>query len=394
MNRSRNLALLLFSTVLMALLFTLPIYAQTSPTPDNPNANISWPPPVYTVSGDFTIRGSANLPNQSNYFIEYQPVAAFFPDEVIDPNVWLPANAPSASAVQDGILGVWDTTLADDGVYKIRLTVRVRGGQPVSAIVEPIRVLNNPPPFVVEETSPRDIIEGIIGTPPPSVGQPTPIPTFDVTPRVTVNRSSVNVREGDSTAYPVITALTQGTTVSVLGISNQGTGWYYVQLPDGRRGWISPTVVEAEGDFSNIARLAPPPIPVTPTPIPTATPATVSNLTAGIVVFDNPTPTCAVPFTVGFDVANTGSIPTPGGFVTLLDSRQADGSVQANVTQPLPIINPGTTVRINFPLTISTWYNEVHVITLTIDSSNQIFEFNENDNRQTVTYVLQKGACP
>jgi hypothetical protein len=389
MNRPRNTAYLLLSTFLMALLFALPIYAQTSPTPDNPDANISWPPPVYTVSGEFTVRGSANLPNQSNYFIEYQPIAEFFPGEVIDPAVWLPATAPSASAVQEGILGVWDTTLAEDGVYNLRLTVRVRGGQPVSDVVGPIRVLNNPPPFVAEEQRP-----GALGTPLPPVGQATPIPTLDVTPRVTVNRSSVNVREGDSTAYPVITALTQGTTLPVLGISNQGTGWYYVQLPDGRRGWISPTVVEAEGDFSNVARLSPPPIPVTPTPVPTLTPVTSANLTAGIVVFDNPTPTCNTPFTVGFDVANTGSVPTPGGFVTLIDSRQADGSVQANVTQPLPIINPGTTVRVNFPLTISTWYNEVHVITLTIDSANQILEFNENDNRQTVTYVLQRGACP
>lgn len=382
MNKTRTILLLI--TLLSALLLALPIHAQVLPNPPNPNANISWPPPVYTISGDFTIRGSANLPNQSNYFIEYQAVPEFNPDLEVNPLEWLPATAPNASAVQDGILGVWDTTLADDGVYALRLTVRVRGGQPVTAIVSPIRVLNNPPPFALGE--------GAIATQQPPV-QVTVQPTFDISPRVTVTRSSVNVRQGDSVDYPVITALTQGTTVNVLGISNQGTGWYYVQLPDGRRGWISPTVVDAQGDFSNIPRLAPPPIPVTPTPVPTATPATVSNLTAGIVVFDNPTPTCNVPFTVGFDVANTGSIPTPGGFVTLIDSRQADGSIQANITQPLPIINPGTTVRINFPLTISTWYNEVHVITLTIDSANQIFEFNENDNRQTVTYVLQQGGC-
>jgi SH3-like domain-containing protein len=373
--------------LIAALLFTLPLSAQVSPTPPNPNANISWPPPVYTVSGNFTLRGSANLPNQSNYFIEYQPIVEFSDDQTIDPAIWFPATAPSASAVQDGVLGVWDTTLTDDGVYQLRLTVRVRGGQPVTAQVGPVRVLNNPPPFAISE-GPAGV-----ATQPPAV-QITAQPTLDINPRVTVTRSSVNVRQGDSVNYPVITALTQGTTVAVLGISNQGTGWYYVQLPDGRRGWISPSVVNAEGDFSNIPRLAPPPIPVTPTPVPTFTPATVTNLTAGIVVFDNPTPTCNVPFTVGFDIANTGSVPTNGGIVTLTDSRQADGAVQATIQQPIPFINPGTTIRVNFPITMSTFYNEVHVITLVIDSTNQFIEFNENDNRQTVTYVLQRGGCP
>ena len=124
MNKTRTILLLI--TLLSALLLALPIHAQVLPNPPNPNANISWPPPGDTISGDFTIRGSANLPNQSNYFIEYQAVPEFNPDLEVNPLEWLPATAPNASAVQDGILGVWDTTLADDGVYALRLTVKPR----------------------------------------------------------------------------------------------------------------------------------------------------------------------------------------------------------------------------------------------------------------------------
>jgi hypothetical protein len=45
------------------------------------------------------------------------------------------------------------------------------------------------------------------------------------------------------------------------------------------------------------------------------------------------------------------------------------------------------------PLTISTYYNEVHRITLTIDSGNQIPETVEGDNVRTIEYTLAQGAC-
>jgi hypothetical protein len=367
---------------LSLLLFTAPALAQTTGQ-INPNATISWPPPVYVVSGVFTIRGSANLPNMSNYFIEYSLVPEFDPAAVPNaPVTWFPATLPSSTAVQDGVLGTWDTTVTDDGVYALRLTVRLRGGAPLTATVAPIRVENQAPPFGQPVTRPQ-----------PTVSFPTAVPTFDTTPRATAN-GQVNIRSGDSTSYPVIARLSPGQTVPILGLSNLGTGWYFVQLPDGRRGWVAPSVVEAEGDFSAVPRLAPPPLPVTPTPAPTFTPASAVNLLAGLVVFDTATPTCAVPFTVGFDVANVGSVPSPGGVVTLVDTRAADGSIQQTRVANFPIINPGTTYRVNIPLQVDTWYNETHVIVLQIDPQNLILEFNEGDNRQTISYVLQRGACP
>lgn len=46
------------------------------------------------------------------------------------------------------------------------------------------------------------------------------------------------------------------------------------------------------------------------------------------------------------------------------------------------------------PLTVSTWYNETHRITLIIDPQSIIPETNETDNQRVTEYVLQKGSCP
>ncbi len=45
-------------------------------------------------------------------------------------------------------------------------------------------------------------------------------------------------------------------------------------------------------------------------------------------------------------------------------------------------------------MTISTYYNEVHRLTITVDSGSIIPESNETDNVRVIEYVLQKGACP
>lgn len=140
MKRMRPLILLA-----LALIMLLPMAASaqtTLPATPNPLANITFPPPIYVLSGQFQIIGSANLPNMSNYFIEFRPI----PEDVTIPSTasWAPATVPSRRAVQDDVLGVWDTNTVDDGAYEIRLTVNIRGGQPVQHVVTPLRVENNP----------------------------------------------------------------------------------------------------------------------------------------------------------------------------------------------------------------------------------------------------------
>lgn len=381
--------------LILVLMLPLVVFAQTPTTPPNPNANVSWPPPVYVVRGQYSIRGTANLPNMTNYFIEFRPL-----NDDLSPqggaDVWFPAILPSQAAVQDGVLGTWDTTLIADGLYQLRLTVNISQGTPVYAVVSPLRIENTLSPF---EATPTPIAT-FTPIPPPA----TAVPTEDTTPRVTINppgSATGNVRQGDSVFYGIITSVPTGTIARILGISNRGSGWYQVQLDNGQTGWVAPSIVTTSGDLTGLPRIQPPPPPPpTATPIPTAIPATPvpvssANLFPGNITFDPGQPTCKQTFNVKLDVANVGSQATAfSGTVSLIDTRTADGSQQGNTTGGFPILQAGQTFNVSMPLTISTWYNEQHTITLVIDPGNQIPESNEGDNVKTVSYTLAKGSCP
>lgn len=405
MTRRTTLLLIL----LMLALTAAPMLAQNeTPQPlvgisdeaANPNANISWPPPVYVLRGQYELRGTANLPNMSNYFIEYRPFSegvGLSQEEAL----WFPVSLPSTTAVQNDVLAVWDTTTVPDGLYELRLTVNLAGEEePIMAFVRPLRVENEPPPFAATPTviaatpqSPQ-LIPTL--TLPPQLPTSTPLPaptsTPDLTPRATINVANANVREGDSTAYRVIRAYQEGTEFTVLAISGRGTGWYLVALPGGGEGWVAPSVVNVTGNLNNLPTRFPPPPPATPTPTLTPTPVTQANLVAGLVVLSPANPRCAETFNVGFDVANLGTGPTASsGTVSLQDTY--NGTVTESTIGGFPVLQPGQTFRVQMPLTVDTFFNENHTLVLVIDPGGQIPETNEGDNRQTLTYELRKGSC-
>jgi hypothetical protein len=416
---TRWLALLVVAIV--AMMAALPAAAQNTAPLDTPEtgASILFPPPVYTLSGEFPIIGTADVPNMANYFIEFRPIQ--LPSTVTSvpgaptatpttPPVFFPAVLPASTPVTDGLLGEWDTTLVPDGLYEIRLTVNVTGGSPVVTTVGPLRVQNTPDETVAAVLAELGITLGGVGTGAPaaepttapslptSTPAPTIQPTEDPTPRGTVTTATANVRTGDGTNYPAILSLPQDTVVTLVGISNQGTGWYQVQTPDGRLGWMSPTVIAISGNTSLLPRVQPPPPPATPTftPIPaTPTPATSTNLVAGIIVLNPAPPNCNQTFNVGVDIANLGSQANAvTGFFSVTVTHVASGTVTGSTQGPVPIIQPGQTIRVdNIPLTVSTFFNEEHRITITIDSANQIPETNKGDNSNSTTFVLQRAGC-
>ncbi len=277
--------------LLILLLITASVQAQVvEPLPDaeiDPEANITWPPPVYTVRGEFDIRGTANVPDMVNHFIEYRPLEvglepvetpeADADDTVPEEDPWLPATLPSPSAVIDDVLGVWDTTIEPDGLYEIRLVITRRGIDPIIFRVSPLRVENEPPPFAVTATPTPEPATTMPLPTQPAAASATPLPTlqptptaFDPTPRVTPNREiPVNVRAGDSTGYTIISTLAPGEFARLIGRSSTGTGWYYVEMSSGQRGWVAGDVVEVVGNAFNLPFIDP---PATPTPIATATP--------------------------------------------------------------------------------------------------------------------------
>jgi uncharacterized protein YgiM (DUF1202 family) len=389
----RTKPLLIGMLILMLMSMGLTAQAQTAtPTlePVNPNANVSWPPPVYVLRGQFTLRGSANLPNMSNYFIEFRPLN---PDATVadEDALWTPATLPSTAAVQDDVLGVWNTTSAIDGLYELRLTINVAGSAPTYVRVAPLRIENTPPPFAPTEVPP---LQPTLPQAELPTLQPTPT-AFDTSPRVTATRNA-NVRRGDSTLYDVVGSLNAGDTVPVVGVSSFGTGWYYVQLPNATRGWVAPSVVTVEGDLRSVPAVAPPPPPATATPTPQPTSAATINLVAGNFRFDPPSPKCNETFSVYLDVANFGSQTFFGSasIISIQDFRRADGAFQVGTSGLIPTINPGQTVNVGpIQIKVGTFYNEEHRLVMTVDSNNLVLETTEADNTKEAIYVLQRAAC-
>ncbi|MCA9892066.1 MAG: SH3 domain-containing protein [Anaerolineae bacterium] len=358
--------------------------------PEDPNIAISFPPPVYVVRDRVEVRGTANLSNMSNYFIEFRPLAVEPAAPAADGSApveppWFPATLPNTGAVIDNILGEWNTSTAPDGLYEIRLTINVTGGQPQFFRVSPIRIENNVP----------DFIEVATAVPTQAVVQPRPTlapsPTaFDSNPRVTALTDS-NVRRGDSTAYEVVGALLTGESAPILGVSNSGSGWYYIQLSNGRRGFISPGIVRAEGNLANLGVIAP---PFTPTPPATNTPTTVTNLVVNGAALQPAVPTCATAFNVAVDVLNNGSQNTGTTFtVTVTDRHTGSGTTTNTNSTTVPALAPGQNYLVLIPLTVSVYYAEEHQVTIRIDSNNQVPEPNEGDNTRVLTYTLNKGTC-
>lgn len=379
---------------LLVLSFSAMAQAQTpTPQPPDPNANISWPPPVYVLRGEFEIRGTANLPDMSNYFIEFRPLNDDLSPEGED-ELWFPATLPRQTPVQDDILGLWNTLTAPDGIYAIRLTINIQGRAPVFHEVSPVRIENNPPPWA-QIDQPTATPQIVVSPTPQRRPTLAPTPTaLDTQPRV-VALVDANVRTGDSTLYDIVGVLLTGETAPILGLSTSNSGWYYIQLDDGRRGWIAPSIVRAEGNLASVSRINPPPPPFTPTPIPTNTPVTSANLQITGFQLLPAVPNCNEPFTVQVNVANTGSGPTAsGGTLAVTDTHTASGTTTTTGTVGFPVLNPGQNFVVSVTLTVATFYNEAHQITMQVDSQNQVPETNENDNISVLTYILAKAGCP
>jgi uncharacterized protein YgiM (DUF1202 family) len=361
----------------------------------DPSANISWPPPVYVLRGQIDIYGSASLPNMTNYFIEFRPldtseVADEDEDEPAVESPWFPVTLPSSQPVTEDVLGRWNTATAPDGLYEMRLAINVSGSPAVYFLVSPLRIENDPPEFVVDPVAPPTATFAPV-TRPTLAASPTPL---DTEPRATANVNA-NIRSGDSVLYPRLDSLRANQTVPIRGISATGSGWYYIELPDGRRGWVAPSVVTAAGNLGTLPRINPPPPPVTPTPIPSPTPTAVGNLTGSPPALTPNPPICNQQFQVLANITNTGTARTNASASVLIqDIHVASGQVQASATRAIPQLDPGENFVVGADFTISTFYNEEHRIIVTIDINNEVIETTKADNVLTTTYILQQGTCP
>ncbi len=353
----------------------------------NPEAHISFPPPVYVVRDIVDVRGTVTLASMRNFLIEFRPLVLDMETaENQEESQWFPSSVPQLDPVVDDVLGDWNTLALRDGLYELRLRINTDAGTEEYFRVSPIRVENNPPPFVV--------VEPAIEAEPTAMPEPTATP--DSTPRVIAVVNS-NVRAGDSTLYPVVGNLLVDGTATIRGISSRGSGWYYIELAGGRSGFIHPTIVRTEGDLTNLPRINPPPVPATPIPVATAVPAVTSNAN---LVMDPPTidphpATCGEAYKITVTVKNTGTETTnSGGLIEVVDTRE-EGSIFVEKTQiAFGQLAAGQAQTVEGYITANLYYNERHHINLRLDVNNQVVESNENDNFSAAApYILQKGNC-
>ena len=363
----------------------------------NPDANISFPPPVYMVRDSIDIRGTVNLPNMNNYLVEFRPLDLSDMEEDEEEAPWFPATLPQRSAVVDDILGTWNTLTARDGLYELRMTIHTNTG-PEYVRLSPIRVENNPPAFVeqamqvevqpAEESEPVEILE------------PTPEPVDD-TPRV-VSLVNSNVRAGDSTNYQIVGFLLEGESAEIRGVSSRGSGWFFVQLANGRSGFIHPGIVRTEGDVGGLRLINPPPLPPTPIPPPVVVappveqqPQTGADLVFGGSKIEPHPATCNKAYKITVTVRNAGNgNSSSGGLIEVRDTREADGSGRQSTHIAFGPLAAGASQTVFGHLTTNQYYNETHHINLYLDVNNQVPETNESNNHHAeVPYVLQRGKC-
>ncbi len=100
-----------------------------------------------------------------------------------------------------------------------------------------------------------------------------PTKTLQPTPSfaAVITAQSANVRSGPGVIYPVVSALANGTQLSVTGKNNDGS-WLVVKLPDGRQAWIALSVVDVNFNIRDLPVINAPPTPTSPPPTPTKKP--------------------------------------------------------------------------------------------------------------------------
>ena len=168
MTRTKWIFMLLIAMLVIPFAVSAQVVTPNDDTEIDPNANVSFPPPIYTLRGRVQIFGSANLPNMSNYFLEFRPVVNR--PNAINNSAWTPASLPATTPVSDNVLATWDTSIIADGLYELRLTVNVRGQAATYFVVSPLRVENTPNRFL--QANP-----GLVASPTPNIQTTNPTPT-------------------------------------------------------------------------------------------------------------------------------------------------------------------------------------------------------------------------
>ncbi|MCB2180000.1 hypothetical protein KQH54_02640 [bacterium] len=159
----RNQRLSLFFLGLLAAFISLSF--RTLPQSQTNGAEITFPGNGNAVQGLVQIIGSANISGFQSYRLEFASSTATAP-------AWFLITQQS-TPVNNDILGEWDTSILTDGDYTLKLTVNNGTDQPVTFLIEDIRIRNYSP---IETDTPAPTSQELIATP-STAPTDTPTPT-------------------------------------------------------------------------------------------------------------------------------------------------------------------------------------------------------------------------
>lgn len=208
-----------------------------------------------------------------------------------------------------------------------------------------------------------------------------------------------NVRLGPSTDHTRLGSFNAGDRVTVLAVSLDGE-WLKVPFST-YQGWVYAPILRVDGDLSRLPREAGAELPAEPITMPTATSiATSANLTVVnmdiFVPSDNSNqPKCGVPFTARVTIQNTTNLPTSTGLTLMQNVHVGSGTVNGSSGLALiPVNIDGNGAHtVEYTFTIDTFIGEEQRLDFIADANNEVIETNENDNRNSIGYILAQGNC-
>ncbi len=381
------------------LLLWVPLLVLGQPTIDN-DVRITLPLPVFTLTGDAEIIGTANAPGQQSYFIEYQPLANDLQPRDGAATLWLPATLPRTQPITDNVLGVWDTTTAPDGLYALRLTVNRAAGGPRYHTITPVRVDNSMQqtfaPFDEEQAINNALLAltataaagggggGTFATPSSSTTNATPAPLTGAVDSGVQAQVLVlsNLRRGDSTLFAIREGLPPGTELNVIGRSPR-SNWLLVETPAGERGWVAPSVVQLRGSILDIPPVDPPTPPITPTPTATPIPPLPDAVITNVQV--DRELKVGEAFQIIVEIRNAGPVYLPGA--TLFCNVEP---VNVEVSWEMGNLQPGASQTIAIPLRLDDGGGGEVTIICRADMLDAIEEPNEQNNFGQVRVFLNE----
>lgn len=156
---------LLLGLLVIGAIMSTPVAARAMPSAQAEISEVE----IISPAGDQVISGVAQIVGTAidSAFYQYELEYAAEP---IEDESWTPIQPPIGQQVRESILGAWDTTQVQDGIYHIRLRVVRYDGSTVDDQVR-VQVVNataTPLPTPLPTFTP---------TPPPGTATPGPSPT-------------------------------------------------------------------------------------------------------------------------------------------------------------------------------------------------------------------------